>query len=59
MEEFVIELNGGVARLERLSARERVAAYRDAGVATLAVTPMAFTLDERLDQLRQMAAIAL
>ena len=27
MEEFVIELNGGVARLERLSARERVAAY--------------------------------
>jgi len=39
--------------------RERVAAYRDAGVATLAVTPMAFTLDERLDQLRQMAAIAL
>ena len=39
--------------------RERVAAYRDAGVATSAVTPMAFTLDERLDQLRQMAAIAL
>ena len=39
--------------------RERVAAYRDAGVATLAVTPMAFTLDERMDQLRQMAAIAL
>jgi protoheme IX farnesyltransferase len=27
MEEFVIELNGGVAQLERLSARERVAAY--------------------------------
>lgn len=27
MEEFVIELNGRVAQLERLSARERVAAY--------------------------------
>jgi heme o synthase len=27
MEEFVIELNTGVAQLERLSARERVAAY--------------------------------
>ena len=39
--------------------RERVAAYRDAGVATLAVTPMAFTLDERLDQLRRLAEIAL
>ena len=39
--------------------RERIEAYRDAGVATLAVTPMAFTLDERLDQLRQLAEIAL
>jgi F420-dependent oxidoreductase-like protein len=39
--------------------RERVAAYREAGVDTLAVTPMAFTLDERLDQLRRMAEIAL
>lgn len=27
MEEFVIELNGGVGQLERLSARDRVAAY--------------------------------
>ncbi|MCA1574315.1 MAG: heme o synthase [Acidobacteria bacterium] len=27
MEEFVIELNGGIAQLERLSARDRVAAY--------------------------------
>jgi F420-dependent oxidoreductase-like protein len=39
--------------------RDRVAAYREAGVDTLAVTPMAFTLDERLDQLRRMAEIAL
>jgi F420-dependent oxidoreductase-like protein len=39
--------------------QERVAAYRDAGVATLAVTPMAFTLSDRLAQLRQMAEIAL
>src|SRR5690348_6215069 len=39
--------------------RDRIAAYREAGVATLAVTPMAFTLDERLDQLRRLAEIAL
>jgi F420-dependent oxidoreductase-like protein len=39
--------------------RERVAAYRDAGVATLAVTPMAFTFEDRLAQLRQLAEIAL
>ena len=39
--------------------RERMSAYRDAGVATLAVTPMAFTLDERLNQLRRLAEIAL
>jgi F420-dependent oxidoreductase-like protein len=38
---------------------DRVAAYREAGVGTLAVTPMAFSLDERLAQLRQMAEIAL
>jgi F420-dependent oxidoreductase-like protein len=39
--------------------RERVAAYRDAGVGTLAITPMAFTFEDRLAQLRQIAEIAL
>ncbi len=38
--------------------RERVAAYRDAGVGTLGVTPVAFTRDERLDQLRLVAELA-
>ena len=35
------------------------AADRDAGVATLAVIPMAFTFEERLGQVRQLAEIAL
>src|SRR4051794_8130365 len=39
--------------------RDRVAAYREAGVGTLAITPMAFTFEDRLAQLRQMAEIAL
>jgi F420-dependent oxidoreductase-like protein len=39
--------------------RSRIAAYRDAGVATLAVTPMAMEFEERLAQLRLLAEIAL
>ena len=38
--------------------RERLAVYRDAGVGTLGVTPTAFTLDERLEQLRLVAELA-
>jgi len=38
--------------------RERLAVYRDAGVGTLGVTPVAFTRDERLDQLRMIAELA-
>jgi len=38
--------------------RERLAAYRDAGVGTLGVTPVAFTRDERLAQLRLVAELA-
>jgi F420-dependent oxidoreductase-like protein len=38
--------------------RERLAVYRDAGVGTLGVTPTAFTLDERLEQLRLIAELA-
>jgi alkanesulfonate monooxygenase SsuD/methylene tetrahydromethanopterin reductase-like flavin-dependent oxidoreductase (luciferase family) len=35
--------------------RERLAVFRDAGVGTLIVSPMAWTFEERRDQLRQLA----
>ena len=38
--------------------RERLAIYRDAGVGTLGVTPIAFTAGERLEQLRLVAELA-
>src|SRR5580700_3722064 len=38
--------------------RERLAIYRDAGVGTLGVTPIAFTAAERLTQLRLIAELA-
>jgi F420-dependent oxidoreductase-like protein len=38
--------------------RERLAVFRDAGVGTLIVTPMAWTAEERLDQLRIVAELA-
>jgi len=38
--------------------RERLAVYRDAGVGTLGVTPMAFSKEERLEQLRLIAELA-
>jgi hypothetical protein len=38
--------------------RERLAVYRDAGVGTLGVTPIAFTVAERLEQLRLVAELA-
>jgi F420-dependent oxidoreductase-like protein len=38
--------------------RERLAVYRDAGVGTLGVTPTAYTLDGRLEQLRLIAELA-
>jgi F420-dependent oxidoreductase-like protein len=38
--------------------RDRLAAFRDAGVGTLMVTPMAFNADERIDQLRAVAELA-
>ncbi len=38
--------------------RERLAVYRDAGVGTLMVTPMAWTAEERLSQLRLIAELA-
>jgi F420-dependent oxidoreductase-like protein len=38
--------------------RDRLAAFREAGVGTLMITPMAFTRDERIEQLRQVAELA-
>jgi F420-dependent oxidoreductase-like protein len=38
--------------------RERIAAYRDAGVGTLGITPVAASREERLQQLRLVAELA-
>jgi F420-dependent oxidoreductase-like protein len=38
--------------------RERIAAFRDAGVGTLGVTPVAWTKEDRLNQLRLVAELA-
>jgi hypothetical protein len=38
--------------------RERIAVYRDAGVGTLGITPLAFDKDGRLEQLRLIAELA-
>jgi len=38
--------------------RDRLAAFRDAGVGTLTVNPMAFTASDRIEQLRAVAELA-
>jgi F420-dependent oxidoreductase-like protein len=38
--------------------RDRLAAFRDAGVGSLLVSPMAFTRDDRIGQLRAVAELA-
>jgi F420-dependent oxidoreductase-like protein len=38
--------------------RERLAVFREAGVGTLMVSPMAWTFEERIAQLRQVAELA-
>jgi F420-dependent oxidoreductase-like protein len=42
----------------RAVVRDRLAAYRDAGVGTLMIMPMAFAIDERIAQLRELAELA-
>jgi hypothetical protein len=42
----------------RDKVRDRLAAFRDAGVGTLMVSPMAFTVDDRVQQLRAVAELA-
>jgi F420-dependent oxidoreductase-like protein len=38
--------------------RDRIAAFRDAGVGTLTISPMAFAADDRIAQLRAVAELA-
>jgi F420-dependent oxidoreductase-like protein len=38
--------------------RDRIAAFRDSGVGTLMITPMAFTTEDRIAQLRAVAELA-
>ena len=38
--------------------RERLAIYRDAGVGTLGITPLAFDAEGRLNQMRLLAELA-
>jgi Luciferase-like monooxygenase len=38
--------------------RERLTVFRDAGVGTLMVSPMAWTFDDRMAQLRHVAELA-
>jgi F420-dependent oxidoreductase-like protein len=38
--------------------RERIGVYRDSGVGTLMIAPMAWTFEDRLAQLRQVAELA-
>jgi F420-dependent oxidoreductase-like protein len=38
--------------------RDRLAAFRDAGVGTLTITPMTWTPEERIEQLRAVAELA-
>jgi F420-dependent oxidoreductase-like protein len=42
----------------RDAVRDRIAAFRDAGVGTLIVSPMAWTAEERIEQLRAVAELA-
>jgi F420-dependent oxidoreductase-like protein len=42
----------------REAVRDRLAAYRDAGVGTLMVAPMAFTAEDRITQLAAVAELA-
>ena len=38
--------------------RDRIAAFREAGVGTLMITPMAFSSEDRIEQLRAVAELA-
>jgi F420-dependent oxidoreductase-like protein len=40
------------------AVRDRIAAFREAGVGTLMITPMAFTVEDRIAQLQAVAELA-
>jgi hypothetical protein len=42
----------------REAVHDRIEAYRGAGVGTLMITPMAFTTEDRIAQLRAIAELA-
>jgi F420-dependent oxidoreductase-like protein len=49
----LVSLNGPADKV-----RDRLRVYREAGVGTLGITPMAWTRDERIEQLRLIAQLA-
>jgi len=49
----LVSLNGPADKV-----RDRLRVYREAGVGTLGITPMAWTKDERIDQLQKIAKLA-
>jgi F420-dependent oxidoreductase-like protein len=49
----LVSLNGPADKV-----RDRLRVYREAGVGTLGITPMAWTREERIEQLRQIAKLA-
>jgi F420-dependent oxidoreductase-like protein len=49
----LVSLNGPADKV-----RDRLRIYREAGVGTLGITPMAWTREERVEQLRQIAKLA-
>jgi len=49
----LVSLNGPADKV-----RDRLQVYREAGVGTLGITPMAWTREERIDQLQQIARLA-
>jgi F420-dependent oxidoreductase-like protein len=49
----LVSLNGPADKV-----RDRLRVYREAGVGTLGITPMAWTKDERIEQLRLIAQLA-
>jgi F420-dependent oxidoreductase-like protein len=49
----LVSLNGPADKV-----RDRLRVYREAGVGTLGITPMAWTREERIEQLQQIAQLA-
>jgi F420-dependent oxidoreductase-like protein len=49
----LVSLNGPADKV-----RDRLRVYREAGVGTLGITPMAWTREERIDQLQKIARLA-